>query len=43
MKTTEDIHAEQCYWTIIANCSIPLFVYILYGLTKTKISNWRRY
>lgn len=43
MKTTEDIHAEQCYWTIVANCSLPIFIFILYRLIKSIIRDWRGY
>ena len=37
MKTFRDFHAEECYWSFRANCTIPIGIYLLYLYIKTKI------
>lgn len=42
MKTFKEFQAEECYWAIIANCSIPIFIYLLYLYIKITIKGDKR-
>lgn len=37
MKTYREIQAEECYWTIIYNCTIPIYISLLCSWIKSKI------
>ena len=37
MKTFRDFHAEQCFWSFVVNCSIPIGVYLIYLTIKNII------
>ena len=43
MKTFKEYQAEECYSAAVANCAIPICIFILYRLIKEKINDWKGY
>lgn len=42
MKTFKYYQAQECYWTIIYNCSIPICIFLLYLYIKGIIINRKK-